>query len=98
VSGVAGLHRRIRDANYTLWNATAQDAYGQFTAYNQGTYNTSVTYNTYRELNQMLTPGVRNMEYSFNRLGNLVSREDNLSGQKEIFSSNLAHGQAAVNM
>jgi len=89
---------RIRDANYTLWNATAQNAIGQFTVYNQGSYNTSVTYNTYRELNQMLTPGVRNMEYSFNRLGNLVSREDNLSGQKEIFSSNLAHGQAAVNM
>jgi RHS repeat-associated protein len=76
---------RIRDENYTLWNATAQNAYGQYTAYNQGSHSTNVTYNTYGELNQMITPGVRNMEYSFNRLGNLVLRKDNLSNQKEVF-------------
>ena len=76
---------RIRDENYTLWNATAQNAYGQYTAYNQGSHNTGVTYTPYGELNQMVTPGVRNMEYSFNRLGNLVLRKDNLSNQKEVF-------------
>ena len=80
-----GYLYRIRDENYTLWNGTAQNAYGQYTAYNQGSHNTSVTYNAFGELNQMLTSGVRNMDYSFNRLRNLSSREDLISNQKEIF-------------
>lgn len=80
-----GYLYRIRDDNYTLWNATAQNANGQYTAYNQGSLNTSVTYNAFGELDQMLTPGVRNMDYNFNPLGNLSSREDMLSNQKEVF-------------
>ncbi len=70
----------------TLWEAGSQNALGQYTSVNLGDYNTVYVYNGYGEIQRMFNDRIRDMAYSFDRLGNLSYREDYLTGQKETFS------------
>ncbi|HEX2920399.1 MAG TPA: RHS repeat-associated core domain-containing protein [Bacteroidales bacterium] len=80
-----GYLTKISDSGHTLWEATAENALGQITSFNQGSYNTSVAYNEFGDLQGMSTAGVRNMSYGFDDLKNLNFRFDNLTNQKEVF-------------
>ena len=69
----------------TLWDCSNVNALGQITAYSQGGNSTTVTYNVYGELNKVKTGSIFEMNYEFDDLGNLNSREDVITDQKEVF-------------
>ena len=81
-----GYQVKITDASRTLWEATSENVLGQITGYTQGAYSTSVSYNSYGDLESMVTSGVRNISYGFDNFKNLQYRQDNLTSQKEVYS------------
>ena len=76
----------IRGNGTTLWSCNDVNEMGQITSYSQGNYNTSVSYDNYGKLNSIVTGTVMDMRYTWDNAGNLESREDYLSSQKEVFS------------
>ncbi|MCK5137880.1 MAG: hypothetical protein KAR19_18990, partial [Bacteroidales bacterium] len=76
---------QVRGNGLTLWRCSDVNALGQITSYSQGGNSTSVTYNMHGELNSVTTGTLMDMKYGFDDMGNLSSREDVNTLQKELF-------------
>ena len=82
-----GYLNQVRGNGLTLWSCSDINALGQIKDYSQGSYSTSVNYNSIGELNGVTTTGdLIDWTYSFDDFGNLASREDGISSQKEVFT------------
>ncbi len=81
----AGHLEKITGAGRTLWQCNDVNDLGQITQYEQGSYNTAVTYDDYGRLSRTVTGSVQDFRYGFDAMGNLEFREDYLTSQKEVF-------------
>lgn len=76
---------KITGDGTTIWSCGEVNELGQITSYSQGDYTTTVDYDPFGMLEEITTGSVFNMTFDFDDLGNLTSREDVLTSQKELF-------------
>lgn len=74
--------------NALYWRANARDSLGKLTSETFGNgRSTSYGYHaSLRTLSRIYTPGVRDLRYSFDALGNLTARTDAVRGRGETFA------------
>jgi RHS repeat-associated protein len=81
-----GQLKSILGNGIEVWSCEAVNQLGQITSFSQGSYNTEMKFDDYGILNEITTGSIFNMEYIHNDAGNIASREDVLTNQKELFS------------
>lgn len=77
----------VRDnINRLIWKANTENARGQLTSINKGTKETTFGFDNRGLSTSITATGVENMGYVFDTKGNLYSRTDSLTNQKEQFT------------
>ena len=82
---IYGNLSEVRDANRSIWKAVEANARGQLTKENKGVKQTLYGYDDRGMTTSIQTAGVVDMSYVFDSKGNLFSRTDALTNQKEQF-------------
>lgn len=81
-----GQLKRILGNGTEVWNCEETNEFGQITSFSQGSYGTEIQFDQYGVLDEITTGSIFNMEYTRDDAGNVASREDVLTHQKELFS------------
>lgn len=83
-----GHHSSVTDSKgYKIWEAKETDAFGRLTKYNQGGRTTTMYYDPTTGLpSSIVASSLINMSYIYDAKGQLESRSDGITGQKEVFT------------
>lgn len=83
-----GHHSSVTDSKGSkIWEAKETDAFGRLTKYNQGGRTTTMYYDPTTGLpSSIVASSLINMSYIYDAKGQLESRSDGITGQKEVFT------------
>jgi len=81
-----GQMKEITGNGVEVWSCESTNELGQITCFTQGSYGTELEFDAYGVLDEITTGSIFNIKYIHDDAGNIASREDVLTHQKELFS------------